>query len=514
MASFTRSNAWNNGGTFDNQDLFWYAKGVGEMMARSLDDPNSWWFFAAIHGQRLAPGPFPSWGSLLAPPAVPTSPVPSSAVRQKYWDQCQHQSWYFAPWHRGYLIALEAQIREAVISLGGPSDWSLPYWNYFGPDGEDEMPPAFAEENLPDGSPNPLFVTARYGPLGNGDIFVPSTAVSSGCQTNNIYTGSNAVTPFPGFGGPDTGFSHGGGTSGNLEQDPHNLIHVIVGGRVPNTNTRGLMTTPAAAALDPIFYLHHCNIDRMWAAWNSAGNGNPTDANWLVGPAAVGEREFVMPMPNDQEWVYTPAEVNSLDLLDYAYDSLVISPPIAAPINEMMARAAGAGRDSLTEFGGEGDMDTGGELELVGTNEKSLQLKSSGARANVKLDSSMKDSVLASFSESAVPQLPDHAYLGIENVRGNDDSYILDVSVNQRNVGTISLFGLENASDKDGSHGGEGLNFVLDITNVLNDLFFGIGVGNGINMNELDVRIVPRDSVTGESEITIGRVSVYRQGQK
>lgn len=371
------------------------------------------------------------------------------------------------------------------------------------------MPPAFAEEMLPDDSPNPLFVTARYGPLGNGDIFVPSTAVSSGCQTNTIYTGSNDLTPFPGFGGPDTGFSHGGGTSGNLEQDPHNIIHVVIGGRVPNTTTRGLMTTPAAAALDPIFYLHHCNIDRMWAAWNSSGNGNPTEANWLLGPAAIGEPEFVMPMPNG-EWVYTPADVNSLDLLNYAYDSLVISSAMPAPINEMAARAGRLGRGSLTEFGGEGDMDTGGELELVGTNNKSIQLKSSGARANVKLDSSMKDSVLASFSESDVPQLPDHAYLGIENVRGNDDSYILDVSVNQRNVGTISLFGLENASAKDGSHGGEGLNFVIDITKVIDDLF----IANGLSMDDLDVRIVPRDSVTDEADITIGSVNVYRQGRK
>lgn len=126
MAVYTRSNAWNNGGTFDNQDLFWYAKGVGEMMSRPLSDPNSWWFFAAIHGQRVGNGPFPSWGSLLSPPAVPISPLPTAALRQRFWDQCQHQSWYFAPWHRGYLIALEEQIRAAVIALDGPSDGHFP----------------------------------------------------------------------------------------------------------------------------------------------------------------------------------------------------------------------------------------------------------------------------------------------------------------------------------------------------------------------------------------------------
>ena len=34
MATYTRNNAWSNGGTFDNTDLLWYAKGVGAMQAR------------------------------------------------------------------------------------------------------------------------------------------------------------------------------------------------------------------------------------------------------------------------------------------------------------------------------------------------------------------------------------------------------------------------------------------------------------------------------------------------
>ncbi len=57
MAEYTRANAWNNGGTFDNSDLLWYAKGVGAMQARALDDLSSWWFFAAIHGQNRCQGP-------------------------------------------------------------------------------------------------------------------------------------------------------------------------------------------------------------------------------------------------------------------------------------------------------------------------------------------------------------------------------------------------------------------------------------------------------------------------
>ena len=53
MATYTRANAWNHGGTFDNPDLLWYAKGVEAMQARAISDPASWWFFAAMHGQYL-----------------------------------------------------------------------------------------------------------------------------------------------------------------------------------------------------------------------------------------------------------------------------------------------------------------------------------------------------------------------------------------------------------------------------------------------------------------------------
>ncbi len=45
------------------------------------------------------------------------------------------------------------------------------------------------------------------------------------------------------------------GRTGRLEQTPHNDIHVQLG---------GLMLDPDAAALDPIFWLHHANVDRLW----------------------------------------------------------------------------------------------------------------------------------------------------------------------------------------------------------------------------------------------------------
>lgn len=44
-----------------------------------------------------------------------------------------------------------------------------------------------------------------------------------------------------------------------LEQ-PHNRVHLVVGGS-------GHMGDNDTAGFDPIFYLHHCNVDRLWAFW-------------------------------------------------------------------------------------------------------------------------------------------------------------------------------------------------------------------------------------------------------
>jgi tyrosinase len=511
MPSYTRNNAWNNDGTFNNPDLLWYAKGVGVMMSRPLDDPNSWWFFGAIHGQEIALTTFPGWGFLPAPPNVPTAPLPSQNLIDLYWDQCQHQSWYFPPWHRGYLLALEAQIRAAVESLGGPSTWALPYWNYFGSSDEYEIPPAFAQQNLPDGTPNPLFVKARYGPNMDGNVFIPIPPVSEACENNNIYTGVSPTTAPPGFGGRKTGFAHGGGISGNLESNPHNQVHVDVGGINSDQTVWGLMSDPDIAALDPIFYLHHSNIDRMWAAWNANGNSNPTDPDWLGGPAATGDREFAMPMPDGSSWVYTPADVDSLSQLDYTYDDLSTGISPVQPADKLSQRLTklGAAPAEAKIAVGE-NMDSGDNAELVGANEGALRIKSSGARAIVRLDSDVQRKVSSSLAEASEAELPDHVYLQLENVRGNIDAYKLNVSVNQQNAGAVSLFGLRKASLQDGKHGGEGLTFLLDITNIIDNLF----LDNALDTDSLDVKIVPNQAVPDNAEITVGRVSVYRLGQQ
>ena len=62
---------------------------------------------------------------------------------------------------------------------------------------------------------------------------------------------------------------------GPLELSPHGAVHVDVGGLMVAFNT---------AALDPIFWLHHANIDRLWEVWRGLpGRSNTNEAAWLTG---------------------------------------------------------------------------------------------------------------------------------------------------------------------------------------------------------------------------------------
>jgi tyrosinase len=535
MATYTRTSAWNNGGTFNNPVLLWYAKGVGVLQSRKLNDTSSWWFFAAIHGHEFRSGRPTYWGSLPSPPTVPITPVPSDSDIKLYWDQCQHQSWYFLPWHRGYLLALEAQVRKAIEPLGGPSDWALPYWNYFGPGNQYQIPPAFAEKTLPDGSPNPLYVEARYGPDFDHNAYIPTPVgikqhpgdpnfvngpVLEDCLSDKNFIGDSG-TPPKGFGGPQTRFSHGGGSFGDLELNPHGLVHVYVGsGSKPPKPRQGLMSDPDTAGLDPIFYLHHANIDRMWAVWNiTEKNANPPDKAWLNGPVAPGRFQFVMPLPGGKSWIYTPSQMSDLNQQDYTYDDLSGPPKPVNALAQRLMRLGVAKEEAASAAEKETPMITGEKIELAGASPTAIKLETRGARTRVQLDSMVRNKVSASLRDAAETKKPDHVFLELENVRGNRDAYVLSVYVNlppeaspgehpELLAGSAPLFGLRTASEPDGEHAGQGLNFVMDISKIVDDLH----LQNALDTNSLNISIVPQRPIQDEADITVGRVNIYRKG--
>jgi len=163
--TFTRKNVWELGGDWADP-ILWYARGVKAMKSRALNEPTGWRFYGAIHG--IDQGLWQQLGYLSR-----QDRMPSRADIDAYWSECQHGSWYFLPWHRGYLIAFEAVVRDAVVKLGGPADWALPYWDYFKAN-QNQLPNAFASPDWPDGrGDNPLYVRQRYGP--NSQTVTPTS---------------------------------------------------------------------------------------------------------------------------------------------------------------------------------------------------------------------------------------------------------------------------------------------------------------------------------------------------
>jgi RND family efflux transporter MFP subunit len=103
MAARIRKSVWSLPPT--DPTISWYRRAVAELIRRPESDPSSWRYLAAVHG------------------IPPDKPIPAAATG--FWDQCQHQSWFFPPWHRGYLASFEAVVAKTIVELGGPDGWAL-----------------------------------------------------------------------------------------------------------------------------------------------------------------------------------------------------------------------------------------------------------------------------------------------------------------------------------------------------------------------------------------------------
>jgi len=269
-----------------------YAKGVEAMLKLPVDHPHNWFRNAFIHLM-----------------------------------DCPHGNWWFYVWHRGYLGYFEQTIR----SLSGDVDFALPYWDWTElpqvPDGmfngvlspTHDAYEAYTEnlavftaiikptltqywENLSSALTGQLnargykqFKDVWNDVTGNGvsgnECFAPtcgarylsrsnprldadtSNAVSkftvmSGLLAPEFYNSINFLsftsvkTPSHNTAPPNssTAFSV-------LEGQPHNLVHNCIGGSGPlDPGPYGNMTN-FLSPVDPVFFLHHANMDRLWDVW-------------------------------------------------------------------------------------------------------------------------------------------------------------------------------------------------------------------------------------------------------
>ncbi len=421
-ATFVRRDVWGlQPGPAWHPIVLAYARAVAVMQARPASDPTSWAFQAAIHGSYAAP-----------PAGAP-------------WNQCQHRSWFFLPWHRMYLFFFERIVRSIVISQGGPADFALPYWNYDQGAPFNTMPLPFRAPTLPDGSPNPLHVAAPgRDPAWDLGAALPAVATSSAAA---MAMPNFAAPPAPGFGGGQSPPAHFGGSTGGLEQTPHNVIHPLIGGAMVGQCGGGLMTDPNCAALDPIFWLHHANIDRLWNRWLAPpiGRPNPSEAAWLT-------QQFPFVDENGTPVQLAPGDVvDSAGQLGYAYDDLpafVVPPMSPSPMPPQPPELGGATEQPMQLVGDTAAISLTVPQDLVGM----VQGVVAGARRvflNVEDIEADQDSGMAYA-----------VYLNLPADAGADRE--------RHHVGNFTLFGLGAMNDPETPHdGAPGLGHTFDVTDVV-----------------------------------------------
>lgn len=285
-----------------------YAKGVAEMKSgTSAGTSRDWTFQWYTHAVRADTNKLSELDRIFPNPSDPNRLLASLV-----WDTCQShfQSGTqpnFLPWHRAYLLMFEQIVREACRD----DSFTLPYWDYTG---DDVLPGEFRQKH------DPLF-GALYVENRNGGANAGANAGERVSQIQDQFrprlfdlSAMNETSYLPGQGGVPQGFND------RLDFNLHGLVHVKTG------DERNMGRVPFAAR-DPIFWLHHCNIDRIWAGWNAADSNrrNPEDPAWLdathVFADALGNRRDI-----------TNREVSDIAALGYSYDAIPNPPtPITGP---------------------------------------------------------------------------------------------------------------------------------------------------------------------------------------
>lgn len=182
----------------------------------------------------------------------------------------------FLPWHRIYLIKMEAELRVIDPSL------YIPYWDWV----NDREVPAWLNDFLPQGvtdlNGTPLTVT-RYPGTDPDFHDLPAQSDLDNVQSKSTYLQFTQAL-----------------------EGVHNTVHMWTGG--VSDNGAGTMTDIMYSPADPIFWLHHAFIDREWAKWQQSNPGQM--------PQLAGADRVLDP------WAETIDDAMSISTLGYAYEGL------------------------------------------------------------------------------------------------------------------------------------------------------------------------------------------------
>ncbi|KAL1798113.1 hypothetical protein ACET3X_002150 [Alternaria dauci] len=178
-------------------------------------------------------------------------------------QQADHAAAPFFPWHRIYLHLFEEQLKKRCGYQG-----SLPYWDWtldnpdihnapvwdnftgFGGNGGGvtgtALPNATCVSDGPLSSMKPLYFNAKRMPhcLSRAFVHLDAEGVYAQALGPEAWLKILNQTDYDSF-------------RRDMDDTVHNTIHGAVGGDFLDINSSN----------DPIFYLHHAQLDRLWWIW-------------------------------------------------------------------------------------------------------------------------------------------------------------------------------------------------------------------------------------------------------
>ncbi|KAI1821314.1 Di-copper centre-containing protein [Xylaria intraflava] len=259
-------------------DLF--IRALDALQNKAEDDERSHFAVAGIHGM-----PYTQYNGV--------GPVPGGS----WGGYCPHVSPQLIPWHRAYLVlyeqvlgaemqrlALEYTDANASAYQEASQEFRLPYWDW---SSDPSLPPSSTQESIKVNGPNgelvlhnPLYnyrwqtyplnttqfpgqgsfgpATTRAGENGfDPDLVNGNLLDAKDMIKDSVYRTLSATTVYDQMASM--------AVPGSSFESPHNIIHDSVGGSFSSLDL---------TAFDPLFMLHHCNLDRLAAIWTTIHEGN------------------------------------------------------------------------------------------------------------------------------------------------------------------------------------------------------------------------------------------------
>ena len=228
-----------------------------------------------------------------------------------------HMGPAFPPWHRKFLLDFERDLQAAI----GSTAFGLPYYDWTDGLGASSL---VWGADLMGGQGNPVstgsFVPAAWQTIDANNQPTSGLIRQFGAapDVGNLparadvhrafYRAVYDASPWN-----DSSSSFRNTLEGFFPFGLHNLVHVWIGGQ------RGQMSSVPVASNDPVFFLHHCNVDRIWAQWQMT---YPTAGYLPTSGAGYGHNLNDPMYPwNTGPNVVHPADMLSISNLGYSYDA-------------------------------------------------------------------------------------------------------------------------------------------------------------------------------------------------